>query len=92
VRSSVQKAILVVLAATALASILRGYRLSRPPEKMFDEVYYASDACWYTGEDYRACGLESDTHLSARRSSVGASTHSEIVRLAGVSLPQSLGR
>lgn len=63
-RSSVQKAILVVLAATALAGILRGYRLGRPPEKVFDEVYYASDACWYTGEDYRACGLESDVERS----------------------------
>lgn len=63
-RSSVQKAILVVLAATALAGILRGYRLGSPPEKVFDEVYYASDACWYTGEDYRDCGLESDVERS----------------------------
>jgi dolichyl-phosphate-mannose-protein mannosyltransferase len=64
VRSSVQKAILVVLAATALAGILRGYRLGRPPEKVFDEVYYASDGCWYAGEDYRDCGLESDVERS----------------------------
>ena len=63
-RSSVQKAILVVIAATALAGILRGYRLGSPPEKVFDEVYYASDGCWYTGEDYRKCGLESNVERS----------------------------
>ncbi len=63
-RSSVQKAILVVFAATALAGILRGYHLGSPPEKVFDEVYYASDGCLYSGEDYRKCGLESDVERS----------------------------
>ncbi|HET6770484.1 MAG TPA: phospholipid carrier-dependent glycosyltransferase, partial [Actinomycetota bacterium] len=63
-RSSVQKAVLVVLAATALAGLLRGYRLGSPPEKVFDEVYYASDGCWYTGEDYRNCGLDADVERS----------------------------
>jgi dolichyl-phosphate-mannose--protein O-mannosyl transferase len=64
VRSRVQKAILVVFAATALAGILRGYHLGSPPEKVFDEVYYASDGCWYTGEDYRNCGLDADVERS----------------------------
>jgi dolichyl-phosphate-mannose-protein mannosyltransferase len=64
VRSSVQKAVLVVLAATALAGVLRGYRLGNPPEKVFDEVYYASDGCLYSGENYRKCGLESDVERS----------------------------
>jgi dolichyl-phosphate-mannose-protein mannosyltransferase len=64
VRSSVQKAILVVFAATALAGILRGYHLGSPPEKVFDEVYYASDGCLYSGEDYRSCGLDSDVERS----------------------------
>jgi dolichyl-phosphate-mannose-protein mannosyltransferase len=64
VRSSVQKAILVVFAVTALAGILRGYRLGNPSEKVFDEVYYASDGCWYSGEDYRECGLDSDVERS----------------------------
>ncbi|HZA26400.1 MAG TPA: phospholipid carrier-dependent glycosyltransferase [Actinomycetota bacterium] len=63
-RSSVQKAVVVVLAATALAGILRGYHLGNPPEKVFDEVYYASDGCWYAGEDYRDCGLDSDVERS----------------------------
>lgn len=63
-RSSVQKAVLVVLAATALAGVLRGYRLGSPPEKVFDEVYYASDGCWHTGEDYRNCGLDADVERS----------------------------
>jgi dolichyl-phosphate-mannose-protein mannosyltransferase len=64
VRSSVQKAILVVFAVTALAGILRVYRLGSPPEKVFDEIYYASDGCWYTGEDFRECGLDTDVERS----------------------------
>jgi dolichyl-phosphate-mannose-protein mannosyltransferase len=64
VRSSVQKAILVVFAATALAGMLRVYRLGSPPEKVFDEVYYASDGCWYSGEDFRKCGLDTDVERS----------------------------
>jgi dolichyl-phosphate-mannose-protein mannosyltransferase len=64
VRSSVQKAVLVVLAATAIAGILRAYHLGSPPEKVFDEVYYASDGCWYSGEDYRTCGLDSNVERS----------------------------
>jgi dolichyl-phosphate-mannose-protein mannosyltransferase len=64
VRSSVQKALVVVLAATALAGFLRGSRLGSPPEKVFDEVYYASDGCWYTGEDFRKCGLDANVERS----------------------------
>ena len=63
-RSSVQKAVLVVLAATALAGVLRGYRLGTPPEKIFDEVYYASDGCLYAGEDSSECGLDANVERS----------------------------
>jgi dolichyl-phosphate-mannose--protein O-mannosyl transferase len=31
---------------------------------VFDEVYYASDGCWYAGIDYRECGLMSDAERS----------------------------
>jgi dolichyl-phosphate-mannose-protein mannosyltransferase len=64
-RSSVAwKAVLAVGAVTLLTGALRFYRLSDPPEKIFDEVYYASDGCWYAGEPYRSCGLEDDTERS----------------------------
>jgi dolichyl-phosphate-mannose-protein mannosyltransferase len=55
---------LVVAAVTALAGALRLIELDRPHRKVFDEVYYASDGCWYAGVDYRECGLESNVERS----------------------------
>ena len=55
---------LVVAAVTALAGALRLTELDRPHRKVFDEVYYASDGCWYAGIDYRECGLMSDAERS----------------------------
>ncbi len=49
---------MVVGAVTLLAGAARFYRLSEPSRKIFDEVYYASDGCFYAGIDYQTCGLE----------------------------------
>jgi dolichyl-phosphate-mannose-protein mannosyltransferase len=62
--SPTRKAVLLVGAVTLLAGAVRFHALSRPSEKVFDEVYYASDACWYAGEPYRDCELESDVERS----------------------------
>jgi dolichyl-phosphate-mannose-protein mannosyltransferase len=62
--SATRKAVLAVGAVTLLAGALRFHALSRPPEKVFDEVYYASDGCLYAGEPYRECGLEADVERS----------------------------
>jgi dolichyl-phosphate-mannose-protein mannosyltransferase len=58
------KATLAIGAVTLLSGALRLVDLGRPDEKVFDEVYYASDACWYAGEPYRACGLKADSERS----------------------------
>lgn len=55
---------LAVGAVTLLAGALRFHALSRPPEKVFDETYYASDGCLYAGEPYRECDLEDDAERS----------------------------
>jgi dolichyl-phosphate-mannose-protein mannosyltransferase len=55
---------LIVGAITMVAGGLRLYRLAQPDEKVFDEVYYASDACWYAGHPYQECGLKEDTERS----------------------------
>jgi dolichyl-phosphate-mannose-protein mannosyltransferase len=64
VRSTFARAMVVVAAVTALAGALRLADLDRPSRKVFDEIYYASDGCWYAGIDYRACGLKSDVERS----------------------------
>ncbi|HYH28266.1 MAG TPA: phospholipid carrier-dependent glycosyltransferase [Actinomycetota bacterium] len=63
-RSNVAKAIVVVAAVTAVAAWLRLDDLGRPGRKVFDEIYYASDGCWYSGIDYQDCGLDQDVERS----------------------------
>jgi dolichyl-phosphate-mannose-protein mannosyltransferase len=62
--TSVWKAVLAIGAVTLVAGILRFVDLGRPDQKVFDEVYYASDGCWYAGHPYRSCGLEDDVERS----------------------------
>jgi dolichyl-phosphate-mannose--protein O-mannosyl transferase len=62
--TSAWKAALAIGAVALVAGVLRFVHLGRPDEKVFDEVYYASDGCWYAGEPYRSCGLEADTERS----------------------------
>ncbi len=49
---------MVVGAVTLLAGVARFYRLAEPSRKIFDEVYYASDGCFFAGIDYRTCELD----------------------------------
>lgn len=50
----------MILAVTALAGGLRFWHLSAPHEYVFDEVYYAKDACLDAGYPFRECDLDSD--------------------------------
>jgi dolichyl-phosphate-mannose-protein mannosyltransferase len=48
--------VLALLSVTVLAAGLRLFRLGRPAQLMFDEVYYAKDACWYVKAAESLCG------------------------------------
>jgi dolichyl-phosphate-mannose-protein mannosyltransferase len=56
--------VVLILAATALAGGLRFWHLSSPNEYVFDEVYYAKDACLDAGYPYRECDLDNDAEQS----------------------------
>ena len=60
-----RRPLLVILAVTALAGGLRFYHLSSPHGFVFDEVYYAKDACLDAGFDYRNCQLETPNEQTA---------------------------
>ncbi|MGH2695207.1 MAG: glycosyltransferase family 39 protein, partial [Actinomycetota bacterium] len=49
---------LVLTTVTVVAGLLRFYRLSDPRSEMFDEVYYAKDACFYTFGTADLCDAE----------------------------------
>ncbi len=54
----------VLLAAITLgAAVLRLASLGRPLELVFDEIFYARDACWYVIGTESACGI---TDLASR--------------------------
>lgn len=55
---------LAIAAVTVLAGVTRFSGLGQPDRKVFDEVYYASDGCWYAGIDYRNCDLDADVERS----------------------------
>lgn len=63
-RSPVARAVLVVAAVTAVAGVARFYHLGSPGEKVFDEVYYASDGCLFAGLPFEECGLERNAEVS----------------------------
>lgn len=62
--SAVVRAVLVIGVITAVAGTARFWALGQPDEKVFDEVYYASDACLYAGHPFEECDLESATERS----------------------------
>jgi dolichyl-phosphate-mannose-protein mannosyltransferase len=47
-----------IIAVTAIAGGLRFWNLDHPSGHVFDEVYYAKDACHYLGGDEEACDQE----------------------------------
>lgn len=60
----VLRGVLVVLAVTLAAGVLRFWTLGRPAEKVFDEVYYATDGCLYAGKPFEECGLDTEAERS----------------------------
>jgi len=56
-RSSKASAWIVIGLVTLLAGGLRFWHLSSPHSYVFDEVYYAKDACYDAGYPYKQCGL-----------------------------------
>ena len=49
--------VFVIAAVTLLAGFLRFNHLTEPRSLVFDETYYAKDACIYLGEPAKDCGL-----------------------------------
>jgi dolichyl-phosphate-mannose-protein mannosyltransferase len=49
-----------LVAVTGLGGVLRFVRLGDPPVLMFDEVYYARDACWYLYASKSLCRVDAE--------------------------------
>lgn len=45
---------------TLVAGVMRIYHLSDPDDIMFDETYYAKDACWYIYASPSVCEIETE--------------------------------
>jgi dolichyl-phosphate-mannose-protein mannosyltransferase len=58
------KAAVAIGVITLGTGVLRFVHLGVPEDKVFDEVYYASDGCWYAGHPFRNCGLDGDVERS----------------------------
>lgn len=50
----------LLVAVLVLAAVARLYQLGSPDRLVFDEVYYAQDACSYLGWDEATCGVSSE--------------------------------
>lgn len=50
----------LLVAVLVLAAVVRLYQLGSPNQLVFDEVYYAQDACSYLGWDEATCGVSSE--------------------------------
>jgi dolichyl-phosphate-mannose-protein mannosyltransferase len=53
----------LLVAITIVAAVLRLASLGRPVELVFDEIFYARDACWYVIGTESVCGI---TDLASR--------------------------
>lgn len=56
---------IVFLAIVLFAGLIRMMDLSDPPSLVFDEVYYAKDACFYAGNEPAACDFEGTDEQTA---------------------------
>lgn len=54
---------LALTAVTVFAAVLRLIRLDDPKVLVFDETYYAKDACWYVLTSAPVCGVESEVTM-----------------------------
>src|SRR5512141_1069349 len=50
----------LLVAVLVLAAVAPLYQLGSPDRLVFDEVYYAQDACSYLGWDEATCGVSSE--------------------------------
>ncbi|MDQ4148811.1 MAG: phospholipid carrier-dependent glycosyltransferase [Actinomycetota bacterium] len=55
---------LLIIVLVMIAALLRFVRLSHPDTLVFDETYYAKDACLYAGYSPDFCGLNQPTEQS----------------------------
>lgn len=53
------------VAIVLFAAVIRLVHLSDPPSLVFDEVYYAKDACFYAGNEPSACEFEGTDEQTA---------------------------
>jgi dolichyl-phosphate-mannose-protein mannosyltransferase len=51
---------IAVVAIALVAAVTRLVRLDEPPVIIFDETYYAKDACWYVTASEGLCGIEGE--------------------------------
>jgi dolichyl-phosphate-mannose-protein mannosyltransferase len=51
---------ILLTAITLIGGGLRLWRLSIPSTKVFDETYYAKDACWYVKSSPSLCGISGE--------------------------------
>lgn len=56
---------LVFIGIVVIAALLRLAQLGDPPSLVFDEVYYAKDACFYAGNPPSACDFEGTDEQTA---------------------------
>lgn len=59
-RGERRRAVLAIVAVTAVAAALRLFNLGFPAERIFDEFYYAKSACIFLGGSMERCGATSD--------------------------------
>ena len=69
--------VVAVLAAGIIAGCLNFTYLARPSEHVFDEVYYAKDACLYIGGDAKECQIKDsgEKYWVRERGEVGSWVH-----------------
>jgi dolichyl-phosphate-mannose--protein O-mannosyl transferase len=66
---------ITLIALTLAAAALRFVALGRPVELVFDEIFYARDACWYVAGSEAVCnvgGLVSRAHPPLGKWLIGA--------------------
>lgn len=73
----IDRPVVAVLAAGIIAGCLNFAYLARPSEMVFDEIYYAKDACLYTGGTLKECHITEDAekYWVDERGEVGSWVH-----------------
>ena len=78
-RAFVSRPVVVIVAVTALAAVLRFVHLSQPDEFVFDELYYAKAGCILLGESDETCRLNDTEKLfREQRWDVGSYVHPDL--------------